>query len=199
MVNALNKIEVVSLADFKTAGTIAGLSQPRYFTSDSATRGYVTEWRGVYSSTPAYSPGVLSILDLSTNTVSSRVPVGRNPEQLLAAGGKIYVPNSLENTVSVIDEATGVARFTITVADGPSSMVADKDGNIWVLCTGFVSYTTVPPYVVQTSPGTLVRFSPSSPATQTKSPFRPPAAPASCASTRPKTSCTTALAGPSTS
>ena len=74
VVNASRKIEVVTLPDFKTAGTIAGLDQPRYFTSTSATRGYVTEWRGVYSSTPAYSPGVLSILNLSTNTVASGSP-----------------------------------------------------------------------------------------------------------------------------
>ena len=169
MVNASNKIEVVSLADFKTAGTIAGLTQPRYFTSTSATRGYVTEWRGSFT---GYLPGVLTILDLSTNTVSSRVTVGRNPEQLLALGGKIYVPNSLDNTISVIDEATGTLSSTITVADGPGSMVADKDGNVWVLCSGFVTYLSVPPYTAtRVSNGTLVRFNPASPATQLKLPF----------------------------
>ena len=171
VVNASKKIEVVSLPDFKTAGTITGLDQPRYFTSTSATRGYLTEWRGVYNSTPAYSPGVLSIIDLNTNTVTSRVTVGRNPEQLLALGGKVYVPNSLENTVSVIDEATGILASTITVADGPKHIVADKDGNIWVLCTGFVSYIATAPYTVQTSAGTLVRFNPSTPTTQVKLTF----------------------------
>lgn len=169
VVNASKKIEVVTLPDFKTAGTITGLDQPRYFAATSATRGYVTEWRGVYNSNPAYSPGVLSILNLSNNTVTSRVTVGRNPEQLLALGGKIYVPNNLENTISVIDEATGTLTSTITTADGPSSMVADKDGNIWVLCTGFLSYALPPPYLV--SAGTLVRFSPNSPATQVKLTF----------------------------
>ncbi|GAB3666035.1 hypothetical protein GCM10027594_33210 [Hymenobacter agri] len=172
VLNGSQKIEVVTLPDFKTAGTITGLDQPRYFTSTSATRGYVTEWRGVYNSTPAYSPGVLTILDLSTNTVASRVTVGRNPEQLLALGGKIYVPNSYENTISVIDEATGTLSTTITVADGPSSLVADKDGNIWALCTGFVTYLPVPPYTAtRVSNGTLVRFNPASPATQLKLTF----------------------------
>jgi len=172
VVNASNKVEVVSLPDFKSVGTIAaGVNQPRYFTSTSATRGYLTEWRGVYNSNPAYSPGVLSILDLTTNTVSSRVTVGRNPEQLLALGGKVYVPNSLENTVSVIDEATSSLSSTLTVADGPASMVDDKNGNVWVLCTGFVTYIATPPYVVQSSPGTLVRFNPSTPATQLRLTF----------------------------
>lgn len=179
VVNASNKIEVVTLPDFKTAGTIAGLTQPRYFTSTSATRGYVTEWRGVYNSTPAYSPGVLSIIDLNTNTVTSRVPVGRNPEQLLALGGKVYVPNNLENTISVIDEATGTLSSTISVGDGPSNIVADKDGNIWVLCGGFSSYLSTPPYTfTRTSAGSLIRFSPSSPTTQFRLTFPTTAGPA---------------------
>ena len=169
VVNASKKIEVVNLPDFKTAGSITGLDQPRYFTSTSATRGYVTEWRGPYT---GYLPGVLSILDLSTNTVASRVAVGRNPEQLLALGGKIYVPNSLDNTISVVDEAAGTLSSTITVADGPSSMVADKDGNIWVLCSGFVTYLSVPPYTAtRVSSGALIRFSPTSPVTQFKLTF----------------------------
>ncbi|WP_375416989.1 YncE family protein [uncultured Hymenobacter sp.] len=169
VVNASNKIEVVNLPDFKRVATITALEQPRYFTSTSATRGYVTEWRGPYT---GYLPGVLSILNLTSNTVASRVPVGRNPEQLLALGGKIYVPNSLDNTISVIDEATGQLSSTITVADGPASLVADKDNNVWALCTGFVTYLSTPPYTAtRVSNGTLIRFSPNSPATQLKFSF----------------------------
>jgi len=43
VVNNSAKIEVVSLPDFKTAGTIGGLHEPRYFTATSASRGYDTE------------------------------------------------------------------------------------------------------------------------------------------------------------
>ncbi|MBF9143224.1 YncE family protein [Hymenobacter properus] len=175
VVNASNKIEVVNLTDFKSVATISGLSQPRYFAAGSSGRGYVTEWRGPYT---GYLPGVLSILNLATNTVASRVTVGRNPEQLLVLGGKIYVPNSLDNTVSVIDEATGTLASTITVADGPSSMVADKDGNLWVLCSGFVSYLSVPPYTLtRVSNGTLVRFNPGNPTAQLKLNFPGTASP----------------------
>ncbi|OGX84242.1 hypothetical protein BEN47_16440 [Hymenobacter lapidarius] len=169
VVNASNKIEVVDLPGFKTAGTISGIEQPRYFTSTSATRGYVTGWKGPFTN---YLPGTLSILNLTTNTVSSTVTVGRNPEQLLALGGKIYVPNSLDNTVTVVDEASGAVSSTITVSDGPRSMVADKDGNIWVLCSGFVTFLNVPPFTAtRVSNGALIRFNPGSPATQTKLAF----------------------------
>ena len=169
VVNGSKKVEVVDLPTFKSAATISGLEQPRYFTSTSATRGYLTEWRGPFT---GYLPGVLSILDLTTNKVTKRVAVGRNPEQLLALGGKIYVPNSLDNTISIIDEASETLTSTITVADGPSSMVADKDNNIWVLCSGFVTYLSVPPYsATRVSTGTLIRFNPGSPATQLKLSF----------------------------
>lgn len=175
VVNGSKKIEVVSLPDFKTAGTIGGLDQPRYFTSTSATRGYVTEWRGPFT---GYLPGVLSIIDLNTNTVTSRVPVGRNPEQLLALGGKIYVPNSLDNTITVVDEASGTVSSTITVSDGPSSVVADKDGNVWALCSGFVTYGGAPNYeLTRVSNGALIRFNPAAPSAQLKLAFPATASP----------------------
>lgn len=165
VVNNSRKIEVVNLPDFKTVATIGGLEQPRYFTATSATRGYVTEWRGDYSN---YQPGFLTILDLTTNTVTNRVPVGKNPEQLLALGGKIYVPNNRDNTISVVDETTGSLVTTFAMPDRPTSMVADKNGAIWVLCSGITSYTTVGGITTATitSAGTLVRFDPSSPTTQ---------------------------------
>jgi YVTN family beta-propeller protein len=169
VVNGSRKIEVVSLPDFKSVSTISGLEQPRYFTSTSPTRGYVTEWRGPFTN---YQPGVLSIIDLTTNKVTSSVPVGRNPEQLLALGGKIYVPNSKDNTISVIDEATGTLSSTFTVADGPLSLLADKDNNVWVLCSGIVTFLSTPPYTAtRVSNGSLIRFSPSSPAAQFKLEF----------------------------
>ena len=174
VVNGSNKIEVVSLPDFKSVTTINGLSQPRYFVSTTAAKGYVTEWRGPYTN---YLPGRLTFLNLSTNTVATvggtplSVTVGRNPEQPVAAAGSIYVPNSLDNTVSVVDDELGTLTRTLPVGDGPQAVVEDKNGNLWVLCSGFVTYINTPPYVVQSSPGSLVRFSPATPTTQFKLTF----------------------------
>ncbi|GAA4356280.1 hypothetical protein GCM10023185_19940 [Hymenobacter saemangeumensis] len=181
VVNNSNKIEVVNLPDFKAVATIRGLSQPRYFVSTSASRGYVTEWQGSFTN---YLPGRVTLLDLGSNTVAMsgsaprQVTVGRNPEQPVAVGGNIYVPNSLDNTVSVISDAQGAVTNTITVADGPRSMVEDKNGNIWVLCSGFVTYLQVPPYTAtRVSAGTLIRFSPNSPTTQFRLTFPTTAGP----------------------
>jgi YVTN family beta-propeller protein len=159
-VNASNKVEVVNLPGFTSVATIRNIRQPRYFASTSATRGYVTSWRGPYTN---YQPGKVMVLDLTSNTVIDSITVGRNPEQLIAFGGKLYVPNSNDNTVSVIDAATNKVTATVTVGDGPRTVVADQAGNLWALGTGFTVYNPVSPYnIISSTPGSLTRFAASS-------------------------------------
>lgn len=159
-VNASNKVQVVDLPSFKSVVAITNIRQPRYFVSTSATRGYVTSWRGPYTN---YQPGKVMVLDLTSNTVIDSITVGRNPEQLIALGGKLYVPNSNDNTVSVIDVATNKVTATVTVGDGPRTVVADQANNIWALGTGFTVYNPVSPYnVISSTPGSLTRFAASS-------------------------------------
>ncbi|AMR27572.1 hypothetical protein A0257_11005 [Hymenobacter psoromatis] len=168
-VNASNKVEVVSLPDFKSVATIRNIRQPRYFAATSATRGYVTSWRGPYTN---YQPGKVMVLNLTTNTVIDSITVGRNPEQLIALNGLLYVPNSYDNTVSVIDATTNKVTSTVTVSDGPRNVMADQAGNIWALCSGFTVYNSVPPYnIISSTPAALVRFATASPTTQLKLAF----------------------------
>ena len=165
-VNGSNKVEVVEAPSFNSVATIRNIRQPRYFASTSATRGFVTSWRGPYTN---YQPGKVMVLNLSNNTVLDSITVGRNPEQLLAFSGTLYVPNSNDNTVSVINATTNQVTSTVTVGDGPRTVVADQAGNLWVLCTGFTVYNSSPPYnVISSTPGSLVRFAPASPTTQLK-------------------------------
>jgi YVTN family beta-propeller protein len=166
-VNGSNKVEVVSVPDFRSVATIRHILQPRYFAS--ATLGFVTSWRGPYTN---YQPGKVMVLNLSNNTVVDSITVGRNPEQPVVLNGSLYVPNSLDNTISVIDVNTGKVTATITVGDGPRTVVADQAGNLWALCTGFTVYNPVAPYnIISSTPGALVRFAPASPTMQLKLPF----------------------------
>ncbi|RYY13565.1 MAG: hypothetical protein EOO36_15625, partial [Cytophagaceae bacterium] len=112
------------------------------------------------------------VLDLVANTVIDSITVGRNPEQLIALNGKLYVPNSNDNTVSVIDATTNKVTATVTVGDGPRSVVADQANNIWALGTGFTVYNSSPPYnIISSTPGSLVRFAASGTAAQLTLPF----------------------------
>ncbi|QIL75997.1 DUF5074 domain-containing protein [Hymenobacter sp. HDW8] len=166
VVNATGKVEVVTMADFKQVATIDRLQQPRYLVAVSSSKAYLTEWieRG--------KPGRVAVIDLRTNTVTKSIPVGRQPEQLLLANGRLYVANSDENTVSVINPTSDVIETTIQVQDGPTSIVQDKSGNLWVACAGITRYGPAPTFaVVSSTNGSLIRFAPGSPTNQTVLPF----------------------------
>ena len=152
VVNNSNKIEVVSLPDFKSITTINGLSQPRHLTLSVANpgRAYVTEWLGGPYPAP-YLPGRVSILDLTTNKILQALPTGTNPERPVLLGGRLYVPNSGTASLSVFDDATGAALPSIALpSEASGGLVADASGNLWVLCgSDYVS-----------RPATLVRLNP---------------------------------------
>ncbi|RYU84417.1 YncE family protein [Hymenobacter persicinus] len=163
VVTESNKIEVVRLPEFKnvkrTVKTVTGLLKPRYFAALSATKGYVTEWvdYGV--------KGRLSVIDLTTNKVLKTIPLsGEQPEQLLVAGGKVYVANSGSSIVSVINTTTDTEEATIPVGDSPNSLVLDQNGRVWVLCAGFAGYDSNFNIDPNTSTkGALVSFLPAAP------------------------------------
>lgn len=148
VVNGADSVQVVRLSDFKRTTGIGGFSQPRYLLAASATKAYVTEWQGGF---PAYTAGRVAVLNLTTNTVGTRIAVGVNPEQMLLADGKLYVANSEGTTISVINTTTDALESTITVPDGPKNLVRDAKGNIWVLCS---KYGSTQDYLVRFSPGT---------------------------------------------
>jgi YVTN family beta-propeller protein len=142
VVNNSNKIEVVSLPDFKSLATITGLNQPRFLTRSVAnpSRAYVTEWLGGPYPAP-YTAGRVSVIDLSTNKVVSTIPVGTNPEKPVLVGGKLYVPNTGSSFLTVIDDVTPTTTpTTITLPTSAGSLVADKNSTLWALCgTDYVS------------------------------------------------------------
>jgi YVTN family beta-propeller protein len=94
--------------------------------------------------------GTVAVIDTASLTITKNITVGRNPEQLAIANGKIYVANSggLDNpnydkTVSVIDLATQAVIKTLTVVINPQNVSADANGNVYVLSAG--DYNTITP------------------------------------------------------
>lgn len=132
VVNGSNKIEVADKKSCKEIATIDKLEGPRYMAIDG-NKGYVTCW-GNKS---------VTVIDLTTNTVKKKIEVGNGPEALIVVGNLLYVANSggygRDNTISVINLKTETVEKTITVADIPRSIALDKNGNLWVACSGFVS------------------------------------------------------------
>lgn len=97
--------------------------------------------------------GTVARLDTTTLEIEAFVKVGRNPDGICIANGKIYVSNSggldfpnYDNTVSVIDSKTFKEIKRIEVQKNPSRIHADSQGDIYVISRG--NYTTIP-YVLQ--------------------------------------------------
>lgn len=142
VVNNSHKVEVANRYTMKNVATIEGadIKNPRYFVVVGNT-GYVSNWGEALDATDDY----IAVVDLTTNTVTKKIPVGEGPEDLLVDGNKIYVNLqggwSQNNKVEVIDTGSNTVVSTLEVGDIPNTIVKDASGAIWVLCGGKSSYS----------------------------------------------------------
>ncbi|MBG8553471.1 DUF5074 domain-containing protein [Hymenobacter guriensis] len=158
--NNNSKIVVVSLPDFKSVDTIKStLSQPRYLVAASTDKAYVSEW--IQVPYPSAVAGRVAVVDLKTNKVTKTVAVGRLPEEMLLVNGHLFVTNSGDNTVTVINTSTDAVETTLTVGANPASLVQGSDGRVWVLSNGDTDYTTP----ANSTKGSVSDFAPTAPYT----------------------------------
>lgn len=162
VVNNSGKMEVVNAETYVRTGTVTGLELPRYFVGLNDNKGYVSEWVGFSGN------GRIAVIDLNTYQVTSTITVGALPEKMVLVGNKLYVTNSNDTTISVINTTTDAVESTISIGDWPTSITKDKNGDIWVICNGIPSYAGTP-----TSPS-LVKFNPATPTVQTTFDFGTP-------------------------
>jgi hypothetical protein len=155
VVNNAAKVEVVNLSTFKSAGTITGITNPRYFMGVSATKGYITEWGA--------SAGSVKVVDLLTNTVTKTILTNSGPNKMVKVGDRVYVACSggyaKDSIVTVIDLTGDSVLTSIEVGSCPSDVQVDANGKIWVLCSGtsYVNATTNS-YPTLQEKGSLVRI-----------------------------------------
>lgn len=124
----VTNLKAKSIKQIKTEG------QPRAMVADGG-KVYVT-----------YYNGYVARLDTASLEVDATVAVGRNPEQLAVANNKLYVANSggmdyntevgYDKTVSVIDIPSFVETKKLEVVLNPTSVQADKQGNVYVVSMG---------------------------------------------------------------
>jgi len=131
VVNNSDKVEIIETHTHRSLGTIdAGAgANPRQIAFVSDTLALLTN---------LYDASV-SVVNLVSQSVVGRIPVGSNPEGIAISSGKAFVANSgfgTGNTVSVINVITLTVSKTIAVADNPADVVRTSDGQIYVLCAG---------------------------------------------------------------
>lgn len=140
VINVSNKIEVLNRYTLQHIATIStGLINPR-FVEFANGKGYVTNWGDGSSSTDDY----VAVLNLSTNTVATTIPVVEGPERIVQSNGKLYVAHKggygLGNTISVINSSSNTVENTFPVGDVPGSLEI-SNGFLYVLCEGKPSWT----------------------------------------------------------
>jgi hypothetical protein len=131
--NASDKIEFIDIDDYKyLANPETDISQPRYMTV-AGDKGYITCW-GPWGENWTLPDSYVAVLDLDTRKVIDSLECGSGPEEILALGNKLYVANSYETTVTVIDLDDN-ASSVITFEAAPQHFVPDAAGNVWVSMT----------------------------------------------------------------
>ena len=127
IVNAKTAVSIKKI-DFKDG---AKARQPRYIVFNK-NKAYISSY-----------DGTVAVLDTATMAIEKYITVGRNPEKMAIANGKLYVANSggldypnYDKTVSVIDLATNTETKKITVVVNPRGVFADAYGDVYVLSTG---------------------------------------------------------------
>ncbi|TAH00072.1 MAG: YncE family protein [Sphingobacteriales bacterium] len=144
IVNASSTVEVLNARNaksikqftFKTDQNVN--RQPRYIVFNN-NKAFISSY-----------DGTVAVLDTASLTIEKYITVGRNPEQMAIANGKLYVANSggldypnYDKTVSVIDLLTLTEIKKITVTLNPNGVTADQYGDVYIKSVG--NYDDVKP------------------------------------------------------
>ncbi|WP_417199388.1 YncE family protein [Bizionia sp.] len=150
----VNTINVVDRYSFNKKSSItAGLYTPRYIGFANG-KGYVTNWGDGNDADDDF----IAVINLSTNTVESTIPVGEGPEQIIANGNTLYISHKggygVNNIITVLNTNNNLIS-TITVNDVPDEMLINDEGNLVVLSEGANQYWLSPPNITQGSIATI--------------------------------------------
>ena len=137
LVNNANKMITVNPTTFVATATYdTGFVYPRYALGVDASRLYVSTW-----GKDAVN-GSIRLFDLSSKKISRIIPTGKGTNKMILSSGKIWAVNDggfgQDSTVVVVNTAADtVVEKRIKVGLAPKDIVADNNGNIWVLCGGY--------------------------------------------------------------
>ena len=127
VVNNSGKIEIVSIPELRSVGTITGLNAPRYMGIAAGNKAYVTS---------LYSDSV-TVVDIGSNTITGYINIKHPSEAIAIYYYKAFVSHwAGGNKVFVIDTNSDRVTDSIEVGHEPESMVIDGNNHLWVLCNG---------------------------------------------------------------
>lgn len=133
VVNNSGIVYIINTHDATFAGKISGLQSPRYICFVSPDKAYISDLQ-----LPA-----LHIINPQNLQKTGMLQTGKSVEQMVLANDKVFALNwsnyyttGQNNTMLVIDPVLDEVIDSLVLAKEPNSMVLDKDGFLWVLCSG---------------------------------------------------------------
>jgi len=154
VLNNSNKIEVVDVKTARKIGQI-NIQNVRYITFAQG-KAYASAYLGTIGD-PDAANGIVAEIDTASLTITRRVEVGRQPEELAVVDNKLYVANSggysppdYESTVSVVDLNSFREVKRIEVAPNLHRLKADADGDLYVSSRGDYYESPSSVYVIDT-------------------------------------------------
>ncbi len=121
---------IVDTKTFKKFGTIENLPSPRYIIKADDENAFVS----------CIDDNSVKIINLNGFEILGSIPVNGPEKMMKVNNNQIWVLSqggfSVDSSLTVIDIASKSIVQTIQVYPQPSGIQQDKNGNIWVMCSG---------------------------------------------------------------
>ncbi len=133
VVNNSGLIYIIDNTSLEFEGKISNLTSPREILILDNEKAYVSD---LYNNS-------VTIINPITFEKTGSINVGKSTDCLVSYGDFVFAANwsalngqGINNTIRVIDTKTNLLSDTIIVGLEPNSMKIDKNGHLWVLCSG---------------------------------------------------------------
>ena len=129
MINNADKVEVVDIFTFQRIKTLLNITYPAYAIKADDNKVYISSWGNK-----------LFVVYLDILKAVGIINTGTGPTKMLRTGDEVWVLNQgglgVDSTISVVNVSTDEVAQTIQVYSRPTGIQKDKNGNIWVMCSG---------------------------------------------------------------
>lgn len=130
VVNNSGKIEVTSCQTMKSIAVIPGLTSPRQILFIDNNKAYVSS---------LYSTKII-VINPEDYTIKRYIDIRKTSESMILYKGKAYISCwSGGDELVIVDTSSDTVIDSVKVGHEPESMAIDRNGKLWVLCSG--SYT----------------------------------------------------------
>lgn len=126
IVNNSQKIERINNKTFASLGVINNLPSPRYALQVAENKVYVSDLHA----------NAIHIINPVNASKTGEISCSGWTEEMILSNGLAWVCNVRRNKLYAINVTTDQIVDSVQVGDSPTSIIKDKNGNIWALCEG---------------------------------------------------------------